>query len=861
MKIKFNNITKKVFAILCAFVMTFTTVMASSGSEDVTSELSEKELYAIELLNVIGIYDGVDSIVGKDAFVRRDVMAYLAARIIGMSNATHQGESFFSDVDKNNFAYNAINVLAQMNIIKGNSDGKFNPTKDITLDEATEIILRLMGYSQLIDMQGNKICTKLAQDHKLHKGITYAKDKRLQVKYLSVLLYNALTSNFPQVVYMSGGGSLEYKIEKGETLLSKTFDVYEVEGVISANGHTSVDVVSSSGHGWVKIGNEVYQVGETDADKYVGYYVTAYYHEGDVNTLLCINVESTNTVVVIDSDEVEYKNFQYTTYVNNRKKTYTVSKALNLIYNGKAIYYDKDKMIPLYGTITLINNNKDKDYDTVIINSVRNLIVGGYGTTSNIIQSKYDNLPIDLNKFDENMYSIHKADGKPYKPTSLKEWDVLSILESDDGEYLDITVSTDSITGSVETISDSDGIKVLTIDGIEYEVAKTFYNNSNYDLTIGYTGTFYLDIFGRIAAANGKVNQIKWGYLIRAHKNDEAFYDNYIIKMLTQDSSEVKKIETAEKLYVNDVRYTSANIDTLTLNDYQVVRYSLDKEGKIKKLYTVGNEFVQLAANSSRGFVSNVFVANQVMDIAVDSNTVFLQVPNRAAGDDQTDEEFYNIMPLSSFIRDGWYTVSSYGFEEDEVVAPFVLVERYTSTAATPSGTYMVVSDIHVSLDKDDCPVDKIIGYDINKNKVEILTRDMGVATASGIEEGDFFAMVLYPDGSLQRAVQLYDYKTGAFNNNYKGRDYNTTNFARFGYAYDVSSNFLLLSDDSASLTSRKVLNTSSATVLIVDSEARKDIVKIGTLSDIQTHKQSAKAAKVVFFGSNSVPRVIVCYQ
>ena len=860
MKIKFNNITKKVFAILCAFVMTFTTVMASGGSEYTSSELSETELYAIELLNVIGIYDGVDSISGKDAFVRKDVMAYLAARIMGMSNATYQGESFFSDVDKSNFAYNAINVLAQMNIIKVNSDGKFNPSKDITLDEATEIILRLMGYSQLIDMQGNKIITDLVQDHKLHKGITHAKDKRLQVKYLSVLLYNALTSDFPQVVYMSDGGTFEYKIEKGETLLSQIFGVYEVEGVISANVHTSVDVVSSSGNGWVKIGNKRYQVGKTDADKYIGYYVTAYYHEGDVNTLLCIDVESTNTVVVLDSDDAEYKNFQYTTYVNNKKKTYTVSKALNLIYNGKAIYYNKDKMMPSYGTITLINNNKDKDFDTVIINSVRNLVVGGYGTTSNIIQSKYDNQPIDLNKFDENMYSIHKPDGKLYKSASLKEWDILSVLESDDGKYLDITVSTDSITGTVETISDSDGIDVLTIDGIEYEVAKPFYDNSNYDLTLGYTGTFYLDIFGKIAAAHGKINDIKWGYLIRSLRNDEAFNDNYIVKMLTQ-SGEVKEIETSERLYVNNVRYTSANIDTLTLNDYQVVRYSLDTEGKIKKLYTVGNEFVQLAANSSRGFVSNVFVANQVMDIAVDSNTVFLQVPNRAAGDDLNDDEFYSIMPLSSFIRDGWYTVSSYGFEEDDVVAPFVLVERYTSTAATPSGTYMVVSDINVGLDKDGFPVDKIMGYDINKNKVEILTRGVGVAAASGIEKGDFFAMVLYPDGSMQRGVQLYDYETSAFNNNYKGRDYNTTNFARFGYAYDVSSNFLLLSDDSASLTSRKVLNASSATVIIVDSEARKDIVKIGTLSDIQTYKQSIKAAKVVFFGSNSVPRVIVCYQ
>lgn len=857
MKIKFNDITKRILAILCAFVMMFSTVVTAATPENDTSQLSRKELNAIELLNVIGIYDGVDSIVGREDFVRRDVMAFLAARIMGIDDQVYQGESLFSDVDKDNFAYNAINILAQMNIIK-TAGNKFEPTRDITLTEATEIILRLMGYSNVIDTQGSRMITKLAQEHELHKGITHAKDKRLQVKNLSALLYNTLTSGFPQLVYMSSNGNFEYRIEKDETLLSKTFDVYAVEGIITANDYTSVDVVSESGQGSVKIGNEVYQVGKTDADKYVGYYVTAYYHKGDENTLLCIDVESTNTVVVLDAEDVEYENFEYTTYLNKREKEYPVSKGLNLIYNGKAIYYDKNKMVPEYGTITLVNNDKDEEYDTVIIRAVRNFVVGSYGTTTNIIQSKYDNLPIDLNKYDEDMYSIHKADGKAYKPASLKEWDVLSILESDDGEYLDITVSDESVVGSVEKISNFEGKPVVTIDGVEYDVAKLFYNNKNYNLAVGYSGTFYLDIFGRIAAANGKVTQVKWGYVIKARKNEQ---DGFTFKILTQDSSTVKVLESSETWFVNDVKYTEENIGTLTFADYQVVRYRLDKDGKIKSIYTVGNEFIQLAGNSSRGFVSNVFVANQVMDIAVDSNTVFLQVPNRAAGDNQNDSSFYSLMTLGNFVRDSWYTVSAYGFEQDNIVAPFVLVERSTSNAATPSGTYMVVTDIQVSVNKDNIVVDQIIGYDNNKNKVEILTKSSGVASSNGIEEGDFFAMVLYPDGTLQRPVQIYDYKTGAFNSNYKARDYNQTHFGRLAYAYDMSGNFLLLSDDSAELTTRKVINASSATVFIVDSTARRDMIRVGSLADIKTLKQSGTAAKVVFYGSNSVPRVIVCYQ
>ena len=860
MKKEFGIIAKRALLILCAFVMTFTTVMTAGASEPAPSELSEKELYAIELLDAIGIYDGVDSIVGKEAFVRRDVMAFLAVRMMGLSDATFEGEPYFHDVDQNSFAYSAVNLLAQMNIIKGTGNGYFQPEKDITLDEATIMILRLMGYSQIIDSEGIGICSQLANNHGLHKGIVRSKDPRLQVKYLSLLLYNTLTSDsLPEIAYKSNG--IEFQIKTGETLLSKTFDVYEIKGVITANGHTSVDIESNSGNGWVKIGNEEFQVGKTNADQYIGYYVTAYYQKDDVNTLLCINVESDNTVIMLDGSDVTYEDFKYTAYVNDKKKTYAVSRALNLIYNGKAIYYNKDKMVPEYGTITLINNNSDQSFDTVIVESVRNVVVSGYGSVSNIIQSKYDNRPIDLNDYDETACSIHKKDGKAYKPTSLKEWDILSVLESADGQYLDITVSTESLSGTVEKISNPNGKVILTIDGKEYEVAKTFYTNQNYDLELGYTGTFYLDIYGRIAASGGKADQLKWGYLIKAQRNTEALKNNLQLRILTQDANEIRELETAEKLFVDDVSYTKSNIGNLNLSEYQIVRYSLDNEGKIKKLYTAGNDFVQLAARNSRGFVSNVFVSNQAMDIAVDNDTVFLQVPNRAAGDDQSEDEFYGVKTLGSFTRDTWYTVTSYGFEEDEVVAACVLVERQTSTAATPSGTYMAVSAVETGLGKDDVVVDRIIGYDINKNKVEISARDTGVAANYGIEEGDFFVMVLYPDGTLQRGVQIYDFNTGAFNSNYKARDYNTTNFGRFGYAYDVDSNYLLLSDDSSALTGRKVLNASSATVLLVDSQAHSNKVKIGTLSDIKTYKRSGEAARIVIFGSNSVPRAIVCYQ
>lgn len=894
MKIYLKSMTKKLIALLCAFVMLFSLAVAAQTEQ---TELSKKEQTAIELLEILGIYDGVDSLVGRDAFVRRDVFALLATRIMGLGATVYQGEPYFDDVDEKSFAYNAVNLLAQMQVIRGNGDGKFAPERDITVEEAIVMILRMMGYSQLMDVQRPGQWRTLAQKHNLYSGVEFAKDSRLQVKYLTLLIYNALISDFPQVVSISKDGQFQYEIQKGEDLLSEVFDVYEVKGLIESNGHTSTSVISSGNTGSVEINGTVFYVGDTDAELYIGYYVTGYYQTSEIgtNTLLCIDVESRNTVIEFDGNDATYNDFKYTVDVDGKEVTYKISRGLNQIYNGKAIYYDAAKMDPAYGRVILIDNNGDSVYDTVLIEDVRNLVVSSYGTVSNIIQSKYDNQPLNLNLFDDEMYTIHTKDGKPYKLTSLKEWDVLSVQQSDDGKYLDITVSTDTVTGSVEQISTENGITILTIDGKEYEVASTFQNNVN----LNYSGTFCLDMYGKIAAANGSIEQMKWGYLLETQSRT-GFSRQFSVKMLTQDSGTIQIIDAADTYIVDGTKYPNATAATPTIDDLdnepgivdwkrgffdlpsnQVVRYSLDKNGNLKTLQTAAggaftvihpagvNEFGELYY--ADGFAANAF-DNYV---AMDSDTVIFQIPNMTrANDHESDEEYYAVKPLSSFKNGEWYWTRAFGYNADDVTAAAVVVQRYYASAANPAGTYMVVTDVRTGLNKEGEAVDKIIGYNTAKTEIEIFTRATGEASGFGIEAGDMFAMVLYPDGTLQKAVEVCDSdrpipttleeKTAA---TYLGIAYDQANFARSGYAKDTKGQVLQLLEPGWTVIEgqevytevRRVYNTSSAAVLIVDEATKK--VTPGTLSDIQTLEQSGTAAKVVIYGGQSVPRLIVSYQ
>ncbi len=907
---------KKLVALVCVFVMLFGITVSAQTEQ---ADISKKEQTAIELLEILGIYDGVDSLAGRDAFVRRDVFALLATRMMGLDDTVYQGEAYFTDVDEKSFAYNAVNTLAKMQVIRGSGDGKFVPERDITVEEATVMVLRMMGYSQLMDAQGPGQWRTLAQKHNLYSGVEFAKDSRLQVKYLTILIYNVLISDFPQVVSISKDGQSQYEIQKGEDLLSEVFDVYEIKGLIDSNGHTATNVVSVGNAGSVEINGTEFQVGNTDAQLYVGYYVTGYYHtdEYGVNTLLCIDVESRNKVIQFDGNDATYRDFNYKVDVNGKEVTYKISRGLNQIYNGKAIYYDASKMDPTYGRVTLIDNNNDSVYDTVLIEEVRNLIVASYGTVSNIIQSKYDNPPLDLKAHDEAMYTIHTKEGKPYKLTSLKEWDVLSVQESADGMYFDITVCTDTVTGTVEQIYTENGATILTIGDKEYEVAPAFENNTAYyDVTLNYSGTFFLDMYGKIVAANGGIEQMKWGYLLET-QTKPGFSTKFSVKMLTKDSGKIQIIEAAESYTVDGVKYPNATNQAPTIDDLddetrivswklgyydlpsnQVVRYSLDKNGKLKTLQTsAGGAFSVIHPAGVNGdgeqYYADGFSANAFDNyVAMDSDTVIFQIPNMSrANDHESDEEFYAVKPLSSFKNGDWYWTRAFGYNADDVTAAAVVVQRFYASATNPTGTYMVVTDVRTGLNKDGEVVDKIVGYNTAKAEIEILTRENSkvidydwqlnseekwvrvsvTKSLSEIEPGDLFAMVLYPDGTLQNAVVVCDsdhlFPTSWREQNasaYFSIAYDQANFARVGYAKDIKGKTLQVLEPGWSREDvysevRRVYNTSSAAVLIVDETTKK--VTPGSLSDILTLDQSGVSAKVVIYGGQSVPRLIVSYQ
>ncbi|MCR4719530.1 MAG: S-layer homology domain-containing protein [Firmicutes bacterium] len=856
MKNQLKTYLKSLFTVAFSFIFLLNNVTLVYAETRTDAEVSNTQQYAIDLLNSLRIYEGVEPVIGSEDFVRRDAFAFLLARIAGMENAEYFGSELYDDVQKDSFAYNAINNLTELGVISGYGNNKFKPTSYITLDEATILILKLMGYGNFTDLQNESEYKRCVSSQNFHRGIVRALDKRLQVKQLTLLLYNALTADIPQMVSIG-----TYRLVPGETLLSATFRVFETEGVITANEITSFDIGGKLKKGMVRIGNKEFLVGNTDAAKYIGYKVKAYYSDEDGNSeLFCIDTEKYNNEVTMQYEDLNFTGMTYTYSPNGKsRKQYTISPSANVIYNGRTIYFNSTKMVPAYGAVTIIDNDSDSKYDTVIIKDIRNAVVHSYSPVNNSIIAKYGATSVDLSKYDEGNVNIHKPDGKGVKVTTLKEWTVLAVCESDDGEYIEIIVLNEETNGTVNGMSTSDaGNPILNIGASKYEVAPSYNTSGSYDITVDFCGTFYLDIFGRIAAADGKILDYKWGYATNCKYSSKD--DAFKIKILNQDSGAIDAFYTSAKLFIDDVKYTS---NTPPLAVPQVIRYKMDKEGRIRRIYTVGGgNLVLLNGNISRGYKGNQFMD----EIAMDSNTVILQIPRTTGttaisySDDINDESLYSVMTVSDLKTDSWYYVSAYGITSKDIISPCIVLERGISASTTPGDIPVLITKIYVGLNSDGEAVDIITGYQKDA-MVEFFTPSTGYAAAQGIEKGDLYSFQTLPDGTICTAIYIYDKATDRLNSNFNGRAFNESVSAKMGYAYNSEGVYLQVSTNTSTLVSPKIYRTNSAKISIWDSDDDKNPVKVGSISDIQSYCHSGQASRVVVWSRNQVPEFIISYQ
>ncbi|MDD6484253.1 MAG: hypothetical protein PUF72_06745 [Clostridiales bacterium] len=517
------------------------------------------------------------------------------------------GDTGFSDIDESDpmaaVAYNA-HILGLLG-----DEKEFKSDKTATTEDASKMILNLLGYGKVANGAYARYASEVGLTKNMPQGTGFNEAG------LTAMLYNALDIELMQ--WVPEGAKEKYTTVKGETYMTKILDAGKGKGLVNANQFTGLSGEKIAGVGDVKIDGELYKSGTLPADSYLGNLVEFYYRntDDDQKQLVYIRLNKEDSVLEFDAENiVSFEDMTYTYETGpklDRKRTAQVAADADVIYNGKALDGDFDCYTPEQGSIKLINNDGNSEYEIVIITDYDVVTVSTVDKTKGIISSKYSNKEYKVDLYAQYpSYQVILADGTVKKLSDITKYSTVFIAQSMDKTVTTIIMSEKQITGSVESYTDD----TVVIAGITYDVTPDFlkYNTIK---PLSY-GTFYLDPKGRIGyydAMNG--TDTKAGYLVKFGQNTDTGEDNMLYLKIFTENGKMEVYSTASKYY-----YTDGN-GSLIKKKANNAREVLDalEYGKSDELG--GGQLILYKLNSD-GFVSEIEIAAKNTDDLAVSDTL-----------------------------------------------------------------------------------------------------------------------------------------------------------------------------------------------------------------------------------------------
>ena len=488
----------RILSIFIVFIMAISVITPGVYAEG-TDSLSTKYAENNEFLKAVGVYESDFAENGTTVLSRGDFLHY-AFRLLNYELKEPVGPSPFWDLDSEYKHYDSVYNAYMYGILKGYSDGSVGVYKSITVEESIGILLRILGYDSFIneayDYQTGVFnlaySLKLVDDLSLEAELTYSD--------MSALLKRVLkTPLMGQIMY---GETQYFDNSNGATLLDQNFDIYHIEGIVEADQISSINRGVESNPRGIKISDKYINM-VYSGDRYLGYNVECWYRDvDDTREVVYIKPKDNNVITISDVqyDTISDKEISY--YVNGNKKLVRIGKTTSYIYNGKKIDYATEFSKDLFdlneGTIVAVDNNVDGITDVIYINNYYNLIVKNYSPAENVILG-HNKKFIDFE--DEDLiYNIKDVYNKKVEASSLKEYDVLSVLESTDKKYMDIIVSYSHITAECEQLSKANSYHEVVIKGETYEIAPDYYAANDISHYLGSPAVFVINSFNRVAA-------------------------------------------------------------------------------------------------------------------------------------------------------------------------------------------------------------------------------------------------------------------------------------------------------------------------------------------------------------------------
>ncbi|MBU5451284.1 S-layer homology domain-containing protein [Acetivibrio sp. MSJd-27] len=731
----------------------------------------KESIDAVNTLTGLGIMRGYgDGTFQPENLMTRGEFAAVIARTMNMEEvfSANSNKNIFSDVPAANQFAGYINTLYDMGLISGTSPTEYKPDDPILYEQAVKIIVNLVGYTPLAEGKGGYPYGYILTAEEL--GITNSLKERNvgeNAKRITItqILYNAL--EIDMMVATSAGDTPSYEIQKGKTILTYYFKAAKKRGILLSTcdsiSHNSSMLLEDE----VKIDDVTYKIGGTNAKDYLGYCVSFVYREdavmGEYILISISEAPQRNRTLRIDSDDIEQVSVDSVAY---QKDEYSntqyakISSSATVYYNGKALSsYGADILKPDSGSLFLIDNNADGSYEAVFVKEYMNIVVDRVIPEENRIVSKYSSgLNLVLDPLDSDYTFYLRKDGKTIALSELKEWNVISVtadkmLDSGKGKICDtenatlyyLDVSDQSVSGTIE--QEIAGEQKAVINGKVYQYAKNIQYDSTKLPRLGDSGTFYLDVYGRIAASGERASEeVSMGYLYGINNDSSSLETDIQFKVYTMDDKH-EIYSLTDKIRINDGASKPVSMELLqscgivsmdsnsgwTLNK-ELIAFKCNADGKISALYppvspeenpdrkAVLEKSVPLASSTRyyRSYLKKFMAVTTDVyceEFSTDTKAKVIVVPGKNS--DADDPMNYEIKSMSYFVNGTKYAVEGYNMSEIGTV-PIILCYRNAETV--DGKDYLIlVSRIITTVNEEGDLVKKIEGI-YNGKEVSYLT-------------------------------------------------------------------------------------------------------------------------------------------
>ena len=616
---------------------------------------------SLALVTALGVFEGNEN--GDMQPESNVTRAQMAAIVLRMLNAPASGAyaGGFNDVSADHWASKEIQAAQALGIINGFEDGSFRPDGDVTYEQVVKMIVAALGYEAQAQYSGGYPAGYLSQANSLKlndsaMGINgVAAERGLVIK----MVYNALLTYYNELSGIDAAGYNVY--EATRTLAKAKFNVVDANGILTATPNKTIDQsLSELRDGAIAIDGTIYDTELTGIDEFVGTEITYFYREtfGALNPeVLAVTAKRSSKTekVVVNLDNVNRlsgfetgngviemdKGSNYRcpdAVINYNGAVITAAEYSSAVQNDKQGKFNKKNydgtdlgitktfdefLLPDQGTIEITDLDGDGKYDYIFVEAYETMLVTS--VSSKTLAGKINNadrtFSVDMDSNQELKVTV-KRGGSEVRARNLNSDDVASVMESLDGNTLKITVTGESVTGTVSSTSVEDDKFTALIDGTRYVVDA----NAISSIATGSEGTFYLDMFDRIGYATssggGRLSgNEKYGWLMNAYVDDDG--STYRVKIFTQDG----KAEIYE---------LASTVNFWSPKESSSKTLSGDNRKEIQQMVNQGN--FQMAGGSyqirlckfranTNGLVNMIYMATDA-SVVDDNNAVIVDTKN-----------------------------------------------------------------------------------------------------------------------------------------------------------------------------------------------------------------------------------------